>query len=184
MIFLHLQNPRFKFNMNKYMFSELDVYENEGNCWYFTTNFHKFSLLRKEINLKERSQTGGDQQLAVSPTVTIQTPEIDTSPVNTMTVFQSARPGTNTNETTTQSMERVPQEVVNPRGSVGNNGNTDINLYCENKLQWLNEGDLQTLVKVSEESIAKILGGPNVGEGVVDKSIHVVIVGDREEECQ
>ena len=67
---------------------------------------------------------------------------------------------------------------------MGNNGNTDINLYCENKLQWLNEGDLQTLVKVSEESIAKILGGPNVGEGVVDKSIHVVIVGDREEECQ
>ena len=46
-----------------------------------------------------------------------------------MTVLQSSRPGTNSDETTTRSMEGVPQEVVILEGSVGSSGDTDITVY-------------------------------------------------------
>ena len=50
----------------------------------------------------ERSQTGEDRQLVFSPpgtfTETVQIPETDTSPVKTIMVLQSARPGTDTDE--------------------------------------------------------------------------------------
>ena len=76
-----------------------------------------------------------------------------------MTVSQTALTGCNTDETTAQNMEGVPQKVVNPEGSDGSSEDTDINVYCEDKLRSLSEAELQTLVEVSEESIAKVLGG-------------------------
>ena len=98
-----------------------------------------------------------------------------------MTLLQSARPGTNTDETISQSMERVPQEVVDPEGSVGSSGDREINVYCEDKLRSLSEGEIQTLVDVSGESIANMWSGPIVIERVVDESIHVDVVGDSED---
>ena len=72
-------------------------------------------------------------------TETVQIPETDTSPVKTMAVLQSAFLGTNTDETTTRSMEGLPQEVVNPEGFVGSSGDTDLKVYCEDKLRSLGE---------------------------------------------
>ena len=89
-------------------------------------------------------------------TAKTQIPVIEKSPKKTMTVFQSARPGGNTGETTTQSIERVSQEVVYPEVSLGRGGDTDINVYCEHKLPSFSDGELQTLVEVCEESIGKI----------------------------
>ena len=70
--------------------------------------------------MQERSQSGEDQRQGISPpstsAETVQISETDTSPVKTMTVLQSARPVTNDNETNSQSVEREPQEVVNPVG--------------------------------------------------------------------
>ena len=118
--------------------------------------------LEKKSNVKEKSQIGEDQELVISPpgtsADTVQIPEIDTSAVKAMTVLQSTRPGTNTAETTTHSMKRVPQEVVNPEGSVGSSGDTDIKVYCENKHRSLSEILLQSLVEMSEESITKFIG--------------------------
>ena len=69
-------------------------------------------------------------------------------------------------------------------GSVGSSGGTDIYVYCEDKLWWLSEGEMQTIVGVSEESIGKILGGPIVSESVVDESIRVDVLGDMEKEVK
>ena len=79
-----------------------------------------------------------------------------------MMVLQSPRPRTNTNETNSESMERVPQEVFNPDGSVGSSDDKDINVPCEDKPRSLSEGEIPTLVGVIEEFIAKILEGPIV----------------------
>ena len=138
--------------------------------------------------MQERSQTEENQQLVISPpgtsAETVQIRETDTLPVKTMTELQSAPPGTNSDETTFQSMERVPQEVVKPERAVGSSGDTDNNLYCVDKLRSLSQGDRQTLTEVSEESIAKLLGGPIFSGGVVDESMHANVVGNLEEACQ
>ena len=95
--------------------------------------------------------------------------------------MQSACPGIYNNETISQSMERVPHEVVNLKGSVGSSGGTDANVYCEDKLRSLSECETQTVVDVSEASMAKMSGGPIVSERVVDESIRVDAVRDLEE---
>ena len=79
-------------------------------------------------------------------------------------MLRSACPGTNTKETNSQSMQRVTQEVANPEGSVGCSGCTVVGVCCEDKLRSLSEGETKTLVEVSGDSIAKILGGPVVSE--------------------
>ena len=98
-----------------------------------------------------------------------------------MTVLQSARPGFRNNETNSQSMERVPPEIVILKGSVGSSGGTDVNVYCQDKLRSPSDGKMQTVVEVSEESLSKILGGPIVSEKVVDESMRVDAVADVEE---
>ena len=103
--------------------------------------------------------------------------ETDTPAEKTMTVLQSARPGTNTSENNSQSIYGAPQEVVNPEVSVGSSDGTDVNVYCEDKLRSLSECEIQTLVDV----IANILGDPLNSERVVGKSIRVAVVGDLEE---
>ena len=137
--------------------------------------FISFHCLEKNSNAQERSQTGDNQQLLISPSgtsvETVRNSETDASPVKTIMVLQSAPPGTNTNETNPQSMERVLREVVNLEGSVGSSGGTDVDVYCEDKLRSLSEGEIQTLVEVSEESIAEVLCGPIVSEKLVDESI-------------
>ena len=80
--------------------------------------------------------------------VTVKFPQTDTSPVKTMTILQNACTKANVDATTTQSREGVTQEIVN---SVGSGVDSDINVYCEDKLQSPSEGELQTLVEVSEE---------------------------------
>ena len=96
--------------------------------------------------MQEKSQTGKDQQLEnPSPGTSAETgqiPESDTSPVKTMTVLQSARPRTNTDEPTSQSVERVPPEVVQPEGSFGSSGDTDVNIYCEDKFRSLSDDEI------------------------------------------
>ena len=61
--------------------------------------------------------------MAISPpdkiAETVPIPETVTSPVKTMTVLQSARPGADVDETTTESMEGATKELVNPVGSFG-----------------------------------------------------------------
>ena len=148
--------------INKYLFPEVDVYENEPTCWYFTANFRKLRCLEKKSKVQDRSQTGEDQHFVISaPDTTdekVQFPETATSPVKTMTNLQNARPGNNTDEASTARMEGVPHAVVNPERSFGSSGDTGINVYCEHKFWSLNEAELQTIVEVSQESIAKILG--------------------------
>ena len=138
--------------------------------------------------MQEKIQTAEDQQLEFFPpsrsAETIQNTETDTSPVKSLTVLQNACPGTNNNGNSSQKMERVPPEVINPEGSVGSSGGTDVNVYFEEKLRLPSEREIQTLVEVSEESIAKILGGPIVSERVVDESIRNDVVGDLEERGQ
>ena len=94
-----------------------------------------------------------------------------------MTLVQKARPGTKTDKTTTLSMERVPQEAVQPEGSVGSSDDKDISVYCEDKLRSLSASELQTLVEVSEESSAKILGSLFVSGEIADESMHFDVVG-------
>ena len=109
----------------------------------FAVNLQRTSIsfrwLEKKTNVQEKSQTGEDQRLVISPPgpspETVQIREADTSPVKTMTVLQSASPGTNNNETNYQSMERVPQGAVNPERSVGSSGGTYVNVYCEDKVR-------------------------------------------------
>ena len=78
-------------------------------------------------------------------------------------------------------MERVPPKVVNPGRSVGSSCGTDVNVCCEDKLRSLSEGEVKTLVGMSEESIAKILAGPIVDERIVDESRRNDVVGDLDE---
>ena len=78
-------------------------------------------------------------------------------------------------------MERVSQEIFNPEGSVESSGDTNINVYWEDKHRSLSQGETPTLVEVSEESIAEILGGLIVSERIVDQSMLLDVVGDREE---
>ena len=75
----------------------------------------------------------------------------------------------------------MTQEVANPEGSVGCSDGTVVDVCCEDKLRSLSEGEIKTLVEVSEDSIAKILGGPIVSERVVDESIRIDVVGELEE---
>ena len=135
--------------------------------------------------MQEGSQTGEDQRLVISPpgtsAETVQIPEADTSPVKKMTLLHSARPWSDNIETISKSMERVPQEVVNLKGSVGSSGVADNNVYCEVKLRSLSESEIQTVVEVIEESMLKMMGGPIVSEKVVNESIRVDAVGDLEE---
>ena len=95
-----------------------------------------------------------------------------------MAVLQSGRPVTNNSQNNSQSMEKVLVEVVTLKRSVGSSGGTDVNEYSEDKLRSLNEGEVQTVVEVSEESMAKIMGGPIVSDKVIDESIRVHDVGD------
>ena len=147
--------------------------------------FKSSHCLKKNSNVQERSQTGDNQQLLIFPSgtsvETVRNSETDASHVKTITVLQSAPPGTNTNETNPQSMERVLREVVNLKGFVGCSGGMDVDVYCEDKLRSLSEGEIQTLVEVSEESIAEVLCGPIVSEKLVDESIRVDFVGKLEE---
>ena len=147
-----------------------------------------FRCLQKKSNVQEKSQTGEDNRLVVSPpipsTETVQNLETDTSPVKTMTVLQIALPGTNINGTNSQSKETVLQEIVNLERSVGSRGGTDVSVYCEDKLRSLSEGEIQTLMEVSEESIAKVLACPTVCERIFYESIPVDAVGDLEERSQ
>ena len=103
-----------------------------------------FRRLRKKPNLQERSQTEEDQELVISPpstsAETVQIPATDTSPKKTMTALRSARPESNTDGITAQNMEGVLQEVVNPEGSVGSSGDTDVNVYCQARLRSLSWG--------------------------------------------
>ena len=144
-----------------------------------------FRCLEKKPNVQERSQTGEDQRLVISPPSTsvevVQIPETDMSPVKTMMVLQSGRPGTNINETNSQSIKRLPREGVSPEGSVESSGGTDVNVYCGDKFRSLIEGEIQTLVEVNEESIAKILVGPFASERIVDESIPVDVFGKLKE---
>ena len=146
--------------------------------------FISFGCSETKANMQERSKTGEGQQLVISPpstsSGTVRIPETDTSPVNTMTVLHSARPGTNNIETISQSMEMVPQKVVNPEGSAGCSGG-NVNVYCEDQLRSLSEGEIQTFAEMSAQSISKILQSPIVSDGVVDESIRVDVVGDLEE---
>ena len=91
-----------------------------------------FRCLEKKSNLQRRSQTGEDKRLVNSPrsksAESVQIPKTDTSPVKTMTVLQSARPGTNNIEINSQSVERESQEVVNPEGFVRSSCCTDVNV--------------------------------------------------------
>ena len=111
--------------------------------------FINFRSLEKKSNVPEKSQTGEDQRLVMSPPIifaeTAQFHETNKSPVKTMTVLQSVRPGTNNNGTNSQSMEKVPQEIDNPERSVGSSGGTDVSVYCEDKLRSVGEGEKQTL---------------------------------------
>ena len=104
--------------------------------------FTGFRCLEKETKLQGWGQTGEDQQRSIyfadATAETGQTLETVTSPANTLTASQSARPGTNIDETTTRSMDGVPQEVFQLEGSV-NLGDTDINVHLEDKLQSLSE---------------------------------------------
>ena len=96
-----------------------------------------------------------------SPDTIAETVEIlskHTSPVRTLTVLQSAGLGVNGFETTNRSFGGLIKQTVNPAGSVASNGDTDIKTYCDDKLQSLSERELQILVEVDEESIAKSLG--------------------------
>ena len=74
--------------------------------------FISFHCLEKKTTVQEKHSTGEDQELVISPlgssAGTVQTPEIYTSPVKTLTVLKSTRPGTNKNETISQSVERGP----------------------------------------------------------------------------
>ena len=153
-----------------------------GNLPRFFTNFRR---LEEKPNPQQKSQPRKDQQLVISAlktsAETVQIPERDSSPNNTMTVLTNARPGCNADEITAQMMGGVPKEVNNPERSVGSSVNMDFNIYCEEELRWLNEGEIKTLVEVSEESLAKILGGLIVSERVVDESMHVDVFGDLEE---
>ena len=83
-----------------------------------------------------------------------------------MTVIQSSSPGKNTDETSNRGIEGVPQGVYNPEGSVGSRGDTDNNLYYDDKLRSLVMGEIQKLVEVSENSVAKTLGGPFVSGSI------------------
>ena len=64
--------------------------------------FISFRCLEKKPNVQKRSQTKEDQQLVIStPSTTAETSQIlgrDRSPMKTLTVLQSARPGCNTDE--------------------------------------------------------------------------------------
>ena len=114
---------RSKFDMNKHVFPELHVYENEGSCGHFTAKSQKFRCLETHSNPPERSETGKDQLCVVFPpdtaAETFHFPETATSLVKTLTLLQSVCPGTNTDETTTRRMWRVLRQVVNPERSVG-----------------------------------------------------------------
>ena len=76
-----------------------------------------------------------------------------------MTVLQCARPGANVVETVIESMKEVAQRIVYLAGSAGSNVDSYIKVYYDDKFRSLSNGELQTLVEVIEESIAKILGG-------------------------
>ena len=86
-----------------------------------------------------------------------------------------------------RSLLRFSEECIRKlsiRGSVGSSVEIVMIVYCENKLRSLNEGEIQTLLEVCEEFIAKILGGPIVSERFVAESMHVDFVGDLEEKGQ
>ena len=100
-----------------------------------------------------------------------------------MTVLQSARSGCNTDEITAQNKGRMPPENVNTEESVRSSGDTDLTVYCEYKFRSLSEGELQTLVKVTEDFIPRFLGGLVVS-GSVYESLHVCVVGVTKEEGQ
>ena len=55
--------------------------------------FISFHCLEKKSNVQEKSSTGENQGLVISPlgssAETVQTPETDTSPVKTLTVLKS-----------------------------------------------------------------------------------------------
>ena len=75
--------------------------------------FMNFRCLEYKLNVQSRIQTGMNQQLVISsPDTANETVEISATeklPVKTMTVVQSAHPGANTDDTTTQEMEGVPR---------------------------------------------------------------------------
>ena len=95
-----------------------------------------------------------------------------------MTVLHSARPEFRTDEANSQIMEKVPHEVVNTGGSVGSSGDTILMYTVKANL---GEGEKQTLVELSGESIAKVFNRPFLSERVVDESKHIDVVGDLEE---
>ena len=101
-----------------------------------------------------------------------------------MTVLQSARPAANFDKITTRSVDGATQEFVDPASSVERSGDTDINVYFEDKLWALSECELQKLMKECLELIAIILWGPVADGGVADGPMRVDIVGDQEAKCQ
>ena len=94
---------------------------------------------------------------AVAETVKIS--ETDASPVNTMAVLQSTGPGVHTGEELTQG-------EIHLEGYGQSCGDSDVNACCKDKLWSLSEGELRTLAKVSEDSIAQKIGGPCSSVGV------------------
>ena len=52
--FFNFQNRRFKTHMNKHVFPEFNVFENERNCWLFTTVIQKFSFFKERIQFARR----------------------------------------------------------------------------------------------------------------------------------
>ena len=86
---------------------------------------------------------------------------------------------TNDNEITSQNVERVPHEIVNAEGSVGSCGGADVDVNCEDKLR--SGVEIQTLVDVSEESIAKILGGAIISDSAGDELVRVDVVEKMED---
>ena len=69
-------------------------------------------------------------------------------------------------------------------GSIGSSCGTDINVYCEDNLRSLSENEIQTVVEMREEYMAKKLGGPINKARVIDQSTRVDAVEDLEQRGQ
>ena len=127
--------------------------------------FISFGPLRKQSKLQETRHTEKSQQLVISSpravVETIEIPETDTSPVETMTVLQSAQRGIDIGD-------NFSLMDVDPVGSVQGSGDSDVNAYCEDRLRSLSESELQILAEVGEELIADFLTGPSSSGGAAD----------------
>ena len=147
-----------------------------------------FCCSETKSNVQESNQTEEDQERKISPSGTVaqtaEMPETYMPPVETLTVLQSALPGANVDETTTQSMGGVTQEIVNLVGLLGAVVILTSMYTVKMKLRSLTEGELETLVEVNEESPWKVLVGASVGCEFAEKRMHADVVGVHEGKIQ